>query len=821
LRQTTGRGVSEPSEIYSVITRSSDALILTYHTYLGITVEPGPIKLVYNSQKSNTETNTYVYESITSTTEIDSNLLGGLGEYVGEVFMSNTYRESLISITIPSGIVSIGTNAFAGCTSLTAVTLWTSVISIGDSIFDSSALPTVTIRNQDGSEYSTIRYAYTRLIRLYNNYATNTKLTIQNVSSSIMPDYQNTINPINSFTTNLRMPHIEDHIMHSYPDISRYIYYYERDGTDVISKALDNYRVNILFVNIPSTVVTINSRQFEKCYSLLSIRIPNSVAIIGDYAFANCNALISVYLSNTVYIVDGVFDYINPLPTVTIRRSPEETLYGTFSTFVQDRLQYLYSDYFTNNKFNYVNETSPYVAEYQKNINPINSFTTNLRIPKIEDHIMHSYPDISRYIYYYERDGTDVISKLSDNYKVNIIFMNIPPTVTDIYVSQFAYCYNLISVNIPNSVVVIGNSAFAGCNALISVYLSNTVYIVEDVFYSIDPLPTVIIRRSPEETLYGAFITNVQDRLKSLYSGYLDNKFNYVNETLPLLAEYYKNINTINTFTTNLRIPEIEDHIMHSYTDISRYIYYYKHYETDVISTALDKYRVNIITVNIPPTVTAINAFQFEYCYNLLFIRIPNSVSRIGTYAFTNCISLITITIPNAEIFVIEANAFVSCTRLKYIRILIQHPNEQLSPKLYNLLTPITPKGATIIPIIKPSPPIITAATYNYNRKQITLQYENGQIDSADIIIYYEYKINNGDWIVLLQNNIIEYVTYKPFIIQLRQCTQYAGYSESSNLFKVWKIVPEPPKKNLLKSRDSSESLWRRKKDQRYRAYMK
>ena len=60
----------------------------------------------------------------------------------------NCYRDDIMSLSIESGVKSIGTYAFYYCQGLTSVTIPGSVISIGDSAFDRcSSLTSVIIQN--------------------------------------------------------------------------------------------------------------------------------------------------------------------------------------------------------------------------------------------------------------------------------------------------------------------------------------------------------------------------------------------------------------------------------------------------------------------------------------------------------------------------------------------------------------------------------------------------------------------------------------------------------------------------------------------------
>lgn len=74
-------------------------------------------------------------------TNINNLLVTGIGNGVNSVFTG-----SLISVTIPSSVTSIGHAAFEACTSLISVTIANSVTSIGDGAFDEcNSLTNLTI----------------------------------------------------------------------------------------------------------------------------------------------------------------------------------------------------------------------------------------------------------------------------------------------------------------------------------------------------------------------------------------------------------------------------------------------------------------------------------------------------------------------------------------------------------------------------------------------------------------------------------------------------------------------------------------------------
>lgn len=148
---------------------------------------------------------------------------------------------SLVSITIPDSITSIGTYAFYNCSGLTSIEIPDGVTSIGNSVLSGcSSLTSIIIPD---SVTSIGNWAFFRCSSL---------------TSIIIPD---------------NVTNIGDHAFsgcHSLTDIS-----------------------------IPDGITIIDVRLFDNCSSLTSITIPSSVASIGDYAFRNCSRLTSIMFNGT------------------------------------------------------------------------------------------------------------------------------------------------------------------------------------------------------------------------------------------------------------------------------------------------------------------------------------------------------------------------------------------------------------------------------------------------------------------------------------------------------------------------------------------
>jgi hypothetical protein len=177
--------------------------------------------------------------------------------------------ESLVALTIPSTVTSIGASAFFNNGDLTTVTIGSSVTSIGDYAFAEGALTTVSIPN---SVTSIGAYAFEGNLL--------STVTIGNSVTTIGAGAFNT----NALTT----------------------------------------------VTIPNSVTTIGASAFYS-NALTTVTIGNSVTSIGSFAF-NTNALTTVTIPNSVTTIGASAFYSNALTTVTIGNSVTSIGAGAFST---------------------------------------------------------------------------------------------------------------------------------------------------------------------------------------------------------------------------------------------------------------------------------------------------------------------------------------------------------------------------------------------------------------------------------------------------------------------------------------------------------
>ena len=387
-------------------------------------------------------------------------------------------------------IVAIGDDAFAGCSSLTSVTIPNSVTSIGDNVFyECSGLTSVTIPN---SVTSIGDYAFFRCSGL-------TSVTIPNSVTYIGDDAFNGCSSLTSVTIPDGVTSINEYAFASCSSLTSVTI---PNSVTSIGNSAFNGCSGLTSVTIPNSVTSIGEYAFDGCSGLTSATIPNSVTSIGMAAFQSCESLTSVTIPNSVTnIGQGAFWGCNFTEVYSLNPTPPSTdandtpfgdyIYQTAKLYVPEEALEAYrnADGWKNFKnIQSVESSILYYFDYNDNnmtatIKGVNKdkVTSELVIPETTTHNGKTYSVVAI--------GWTAFKDCS-----GLTSVTIPNSVTSIDSWAFSGCSGLTSVTFPDGVTTIGYSAFKGCSDLTEVTIPNSVtYIESEAFYDCEVLTKINI----------------------------------------------------------------------------------------------------------------------------------------------------------------------------------------------------------------------------------------------------------------------------------------------------------------------------------------
>jgi sorbitol-specific phosphotransferase system component IIA len=535
-------------------------------------------------------------------------------------FNSNS---SLVNLTIPEGVVTIGAYAFQKCSKLQTVILPSTLKSLGDKAFD-----------QCGS-----------IATIVSGIANNNLFVINTdvFSSTIFPIATLYV-PIGSGSaykgkdgwsnfTNI----IEGEKLQKTIDDMTYIYLTGPKTAALMSTTTSKADVvipgTITIGKTKYTVTSIDGSAFKNNKTIVNLTISENIKTIGAYAFQGCTTLKRVELPSTLVNIgekafDGDWKLVHVCSKIKVPFDIDESVFSNYKAAL------------------YLPDGT--LSSYQTK-GGWNKFTTIYQGYLVDELIS----DGMTFICLKNGEGeTATTNAILTNASVSSSYVSIPSSL------QIG--------NVSYKVTTIGNSAFNNNSKLVNLTLSENISTIEDNAFA-NCLSISVVTSMIKEP-----------------SGFNDNVFSAYTATLYVpestrskyqAAKGWKNFATIlegerNETTTEdgmtyiyatgdktatlVKVASVDKNItVHGTFKVGAVTY-----KVTAIDKSVFKDKKTIVSLKIEENVKSIGANAFQNCANLEKIELPSTLTEIGEYAFDNCTRLSHIISRVKSPFPINGNVF-------------------------------------------------------------------------------------------------------------------------------------------------------------------
>ena len=545
---------------------------------------------------------------------------------------------ALTSVDIPKSVTDIAEKAFANCSNLVSVEIPYNVVFIGNCVFEGcSSLTDITFKGHAPSFDEECFSGVSATIHYPEK--------DQSWTEEVQKDYGGTLTwepyegeyVLASGTCGEDLTWVLDsnELLTISGDGEMYSYNTSSDAP------WSSKRNNISSVVVEDGAASISDYAFYGCSHLTSADIAGSVASIGEHAFENCTKLTDVQIQEGLESIgNNAFYNCTNLKEISIPGSVTNIGSG-----VLIRCSSLKAIYVAEENQNYSS---------REGILFDHAMTTLICYPQAKEGESYTIPE-----------STAAIGECAFGESRSLKEITIPASVTEIKLHAFEECRSLTDITFKGSAPTFEAESFNDTAVTVH-YPANDASWTEEVRQNYGGTLTwepygeenVVASGTCGENLTWSLNSNGVLSIRG--TGEMDN-YDAWNTYSPWSSQ---NGNIISVIIEN-GVTSIGDYAFYDCTSLV---------DVDIADSVTSigddsfGYCSSLKKINIPDSVESIDKYAFLYCESMESVKLSNTLRSIGSYAFSQCYNLKSIDIP-ATVSTIGDGPFANCSSLSSINV--------------------------------------------------------------------------------------------------------------------------------------------------------